>query len=52
MWQTLLLVIYLQSPINILILEMRKARSREKEIAPVDTAINWQKDDQNIGQSS
>lgn len=51
MWQTLLLAIYLQSPINISILEMRKARSREKEIAPIDTAIKWQRMIRTLGRA-
>lgn len=44
---------YLQNPIYISILEMKRASSREvKEIAPVHMVIECQKYDQNAGQSS
>lgn len=55
MWQALLstFAFYLQNPIYISILEMRRPRSREvKEIAPVHAAIECQKYDQNAGQRS
>lgn len=43
---------YLQNPIYISILEMKRASSREVKARPVHTVIECQKYDQNAGQSS